>query len=115
MPATLSIPVQTSQSALCERHRDEARRTAALDPHQNAVLVAVAGSVDRLAHVAGARHALAADLEDDVAFLETALGGGALRVHFGDDDAVLAGAGYAVGGCDGEAKLRHVGAALQAA
>src|SRR4051794_20956981 len=61
-------------SALGDRHRDEARRAAALDPHQNAVLVVGARGVDRLAHIAGAGHALAGDLENHVAFLEAALG-----------------------------------------
>src|SRR4051812_39594357 len=101
MPATLPIRSNLS-SALCKRHRDEARGAAALDPHQNAVLVAVARGVDRLAHVARAADALAADLEDDVAFLEAALGRRALRIDLGDDDAVLAGAGHRVGGRNGE-------------
>src|SRR3954453_16248797 len=102
-------------SALRQRYRDEARGAAALDPHQNAVLVAVARGVDRLAHVAGAGDGLAADLEDDVAFLEAALGRRTLRIAPGGDAAVFPGAGHRVCRRDGETELRHVGAALEAA
>ena len=56
---------------------------------------------------------LAGDFEDDVAFLEAALGCRALRIDVGDHDAFLAGAGHAVGGRNRQAELRHVGAALR--
>src|SRR5207237_186235 len=71
-------------SAFGQRHRDEARLAAALHPHQHAVLVVVAGGIDGLAHVTGRGHALAGHFEDDVAFLEAAIGRGALRIDLGD-------------------------------
>src|SRR5664279_5206110 len=126
MPATppfLPITVQrdrimiscVSSSALRKRHGDEARRSAALDAHQNAVLVVGARSVDRLAHLSGIGYVLSRDFENDVAFLEATLGRSTLRVNLGDDDAFLAGTGNAVGGCYRQAELRHIGSAGGAA
>src|SRR3954464_5259348 len=84
MPATLSIGLTAEGLALRQRHRHEARRAPALDPHQHAVLVAVARGVDRLAYVAGAGDAFTRHLEDDVAFLEAAFRRGTLRIDLGD-------------------------------
>src|SRR6476646_10088056 len=106
--------ISSPRLALCQRHRDEARRTAALHAHENAVLVVGAGGVDRLTHLAGAGHVLAGNLKNDVAFLEAAFRRRALRVDLGDHDAFLAGAGHAVGGGNRQAKLRHAGALAQA-
>src|ERR1700681_1037715 len=107
MPATprfFPITVQTdrtmilcvSSSTFRKRHGDEARRSAALDAHQNAVLVVGARSVDRLAHVSGIGHVLSRDFQNDVAFLEAAFGRSTLRIDLRDNDAFLAGAGNAV-------------------
>src|SRR5258708_28453980 len=98
-------------SALCERHRDEARGSAALDAHQNAVLVVGARGVDRFAHVAGIGDALSSDFQNYVAFLEATLCRRTLRIDLGDDNAILAGAGNAVGGRQRQTELRYVGAA----
>src|SRR6266478_5030217 len=97
--------------ALRQGYRDEARRPAALDAHQNAVLVVGARGIDRLAHVAGTGNVLAGDFENHVAFLEATLCRRTLRIDLRNDDAVLAGAGNAVGRCHRQAELRHVGSA----
>src|SRR5216117_3697272 len=89
--------VSSPRLALRQRHRHEARRTAALHAHENAVLVVGTGGVDRLAHLAGGADALAGDFENDVAFLEAALSRRALRVDLGNYDAFPACAGHAVG------------------
>src|ERR1700723_448834 len=103
------IILSVSSSALRKRHGDEARRSAALDAHQNAVLVVGARSVDRLAHVSGIGHVLSRYFQNDVSFLEAAFGRSTLRIDLGDNDAFLAGAGNAVGGCYRQAELRHIG------
>src|SRR6266404_8387319 len=79
--------------ALRQGYRDEARRPAALDAHQHAVLVVGARGIDCFAHVAGAGNVLAGDFENHVAFLEATLCRRTLRIDLGNDDAVLAGAG----------------------
>src|SRR5207237_9981943 len=107
--------ISSPRLALRQRHRHEARRTAALHAHENAVLVVGAGGVDRLSYLAGAGDALAGDLKNDVAFLEAALGRRALRIDLGDHDAFPAGAGHAVGRGDRQAELRHAGSLGQAA
>src|SRR6478735_2307634 len=111
MPAKPSISYLT----LGQRHCHEPRRTAALHAHENAVLVVVAGGIDRLAHIAGIGDVLPGYFENDVAFLEAAFGRRALRVDLGDDDAVFAGAGDAIGGSNRHAELRHVGSLASAA
>src|SRR5262249_38056610 len=98
-------------SALCEWHGDEARLSAALHAQQHDVLCVVLCGRDRITHVTGTCDRLAGDLENDVAFLEAALGGRALRIDLGHDDAFLAGAGDAVGGSNRQTELRYVGAA----
>src|SRR5690349_8885322 len=85
-------------SAFRERHRDEARLSAAFHAHQHDILVVVLCRRDGVTHVTGAGDHLAGDFENDVAFLEAALGGRALRIDLGYHDAFLAGAGDAVGG-----------------
>src|SRR5258705_1296562 len=95
--------------------RAEAVQTAALDAHQNAVLVVGTRGVDRLADVSGRGDALSGDFENHVAFLEATLGRRTLRIDLGDHDTVLAGAGNAVGGRQRQAELRHVGTAGRAA
>src|SRR5581483_2123494 len=97
--------------ALGERHGDEARLTAALHTHQHDVLVVVLCGVDGIAHVTGTRDYLAGNFENDVAFLEAALGGRALGIDLGHDDAFLAGAGDAIGGSHRQPKPGHIGAA----
>src|SRR5881396_321948 len=106
--------VSSPRLALRQRHRHEARRTAALHAHENAVLVVGARRIDRIAHIAGAGDALAGDLKNDVAFLEAAFGCRALRVDLGDHDAFLAGAGHAIGGGNRQAEFRHAGSLGQA-
>src|SRR5947208_4403489 len=105
------MPATFDALALRQGYRDEARRPAALDAHQNAVLVAGARGIDRFAHVAGAGNVLAGDFEDHVAFLEATLCRRTLRLDFGDDDAVLARAGHTIRRCPRQAELRHVGSA----
>src|SRR5256885_1051526 len=102
MPAKPSI----SHLTLGQRHCHKPRPTAALHAHENAVLVVSARRIDRIAYVAGGGDTLAGHFQDHVAFLEAAFGRGTLWVDFGDHDAVLAGAGDAVGGSDRHAKLR---------
>src|SRR5207237_8780497 len=104
-------PPSCKALALCQGHCDEARRSAALHPHQDTVLVVGARGIERFAHVTCVGDSLAADLENDVAFLEATLGRRALRVDLGNDDAFLAGTGDAVGRRDDQAQLRYVGAA----
>src|SRR5262249_6547608 len=105
---TLHLVARTMRLTLGERHSDEARRTAALHAHQHDVLVVVLCGRNRVAHIGRARHRLAGDLENDVAFLEAALGSRALRIDLGHHDTFLAGAGDAVGWSHGHAELRHV-------
>src|ERR1700722_1440355 len=94
-----------------QRHRDEARRSTALDAHQNAVLVVAARGSDRLAHVTGIGNALSRNLENHVTFLEPTLGRRTLRIDLGHNHAFLAGTGHAVGWRERQAKPRHVGSA----
>src|SRR5262249_48653994 len=89
--------------------------SAALDAHQDTVLVVVARGADRIPHIASRGYRLSGDLENDVAFLEAALGCGALWIDFGNHDTFLAGAGHAVGRRDGQTQLRNIGAAGHAA
>src|SRR3981081_3676205 len=84
--------------AFRQRHRDEARGATALNAHQNAVLVVGARGVDRFAHGPGIGDALSSNFQNHVAFLEATLCRRALRIDLSDDDAILAGAGNAVGG-----------------
>src|SRR5579871_988599 len=97
MPEPPSLSSRTWRLALGERDRDKPRRAAALDPHQDAVLVVVARGRNRLAHIADVGNALAGDFQNDVAFLETAFGSRALRVDVGHHHAFLAGTGNAIG------------------
>src|SRR2546429_6260362 len=97
MPSTLSI-WGLLYLTLGQRHCHKARRTAALHAHQHAVLVVASRSRDGVADVVGAGNGLAADFEDDVAFLEAAFSRSALRIDFGHHDAFLAGTGDAIGG-----------------
>src|SRR5438270_10488475 len=115
MPATpLSRKPPGAALPLGEGHRDEARLAAALHAHQDAVLVVGLRRVDGLADIAGGAHALAADFENHVTFLEAAFGRGTLRIDLGDHDAVLAGTGDGVRGRHRHAELRHVGALARA-
>src|SRR5262249_40817612 len=84
---------------------------AALHAHQHAVLVVGSRGRDRIADIVRAGNGLAADFENDVAFLEATLSRRTARIDFGDDDAFLAGAGDAVGGRNRHAELRYVGSA----
>src|ERR1700690_771852 len=61
-------------SAFRKRDRDKARRPTALDTHQNAVLVVTARGIDRFAHVTHIGDALSGDFQNNVTFLEPALG-----------------------------------------
>ena len=62
---------------------------------------------------AGVADRLAADFEDDVAFLEAALGSRAAALDLGHDDAFLAGAGDAVGRRNRHAEPSELRAALR--
>src|SRR6202142_4420252 len=115
IPRNRILTSSVSSSAFRKRHGDETRRSAALDAHQNAVLVVGARSIDRFTDVSRIGHVLSGDFQNDVAFLEAAFSRGALRVDLGDDDAFLAGAGNAVGGRYRQTELRHVGSAGHAA
>ena len=77
--------------AVSERHSDIVRGIAGANPHQHIVLVVSVCCFDRFADVTGVRHALSGDFEDNVALLEAALCGGALRVYVGDNDAIFTG------------------------
>src|SRR5436190_12967491 len=101
---------RTPYLTLGERHCHKPRRSAALYAHQHAVLVVGARGRNGVTHIVDAGNALAADFEDDVAFLEAAFGRSTLRIDFGHHDAILAGAGHSVGRSNGHAELRHVGA-----
>src|SRR5689334_6635872 len=79
-------------SASSDRQGDEARVVSGLHAHQHVLAAVLARAADGLAHIAGSRHRLAADFEDDVAGREAVLGGYPRRVDIGDDDALLAGA-----------------------
>src|SRR5260370_7224793 len=85
-----SCSVTLDALAFRQGQRDEARRPAALDAHQNAVLVVGARGIDRFAHVAGTGHVLAGDFENHVAFLEATLCRRTFRIDPGDDNALLA-------------------------
>src|ERR1700760_1642506 len=112
MPTLPSISSRPWRLALGQRDRDKPRRAAALDPHQDAVLVVVARGRNRLAHVADIGNALPGDFQNGVAFLETAFGSRALRVDVGDHDAFLAGASNGVGRRKSQTELRHIGSTV---
>src|ERR1700738_5303930 len=97
-PATPSSQNVRARSALCQRYRDEARRTATAKPDENAVLVVGTRGVDRLANLTGTGHVLSRNFENHVAFLEATLRGRALGVDLGHHHALLAGAGNGAGG-----------------
>jgi hypothetical protein len=86
--------VRCSLLAVCERNSDVVRAIAGANPHQDAVLVAGARRLDRIANVAGVGHALPRDFENNVALPEAALRCGALRVNAGDNDAIFTGTRY---------------------
>src|SRR4051812_50226686 len=116
MPATpfISEVLRPGPSLpLGDGHGDEARLAAALHSHQDAVLVVSPRRVDGVANFAGGAHALAADFENHVTFLEAAFGCGALRIDFGDHDAFLAGAGHGIGGRGGPSAPWHARAAAR--
>src|SRR5438034_10879214 len=76
------MPATFDALALRQGYRDEARRPAALDSHQNAVLVAGARGIDRFAHVAGAGNVLAGESEDHVAGFNAGLGRRTVGLRF---------------------------------
>src|ERR1700680_2821272 len=88
---------RTSRLRIAERQRHEARGVALLHAQQHLMLALRLGIDQRLAHVADIGDRLAADIEDDGAGLKTLLGGGAVRIDRGDDDALGAGAGHVAG------------------
>src|SRR5262249_8895121 len=72
------------RSGLADRERDELGLIAGFHPHQDGVLACVLRLLQRLAHIGGGGHGLAADVEDHVAGTEAALGGGSVPGHLRD-------------------------------
>ena len=104
MPAERPIRVRRVPSRTATNSRPFAR----LHAQQHRVLaVLLRASLIALAHIGRRGDLLAADLEDDVAGLEAVLGGRAVGIDIGDDDAVLAAAGDLIGRRKRQAELRH--------
>src|SRR5262245_32663080 len=98
-----------SRLGLAERHRDEVRRVARLDAHEDRALAFFLRVLESAAHVRRIGNLLAADLENDVAGFESLVGSESVGIDLGDDDALRAAAGDLTRGHDGEAEPRHVG------
>src|SRR5215469_3908803 len=92
---------------LTDRHGDEVRVVCGFDPHQHVVLAARFGFHERAAQLIGRADALAADLEDDIAGLQTVLRRGTFGIDAGDHDALVAGAGDIAGRGHRQAEMRH--------
>src|SRR5579864_9371962 len=97
MPTAPSISSCVRSSAFRKGYRDKSRGSTALDTHQDTVLVFVARCGNRFAHVTHIGDAFSADFQNDIAFLEATFGCRALRIDLGYHDALLAGAGHAIG------------------
>src|SRR5690242_405464 len=98
-----------SRLGLAERHRDEVRCLARLDPHEDRALALLLRVLESAAYVRRIGNLLAADLENDVAGFEALVGSKSVGIDVGDDDALRAATGDLPRGHDGEAKPRHVG------
>src|SRR5215210_8087269 len=72
-----------TKSAAVERDSHEFHGVARLHPHQHAALALGAGVGERLAYIRGRGHRLSADVENDVAGTEAALGCDARGAHLG--------------------------------
>src|SRR4029077_12312953 len=105
---------RTPRLGIAERQRDEAHAVALLHAQQHLMLALRLGIDQRLAHVADIGDRLAADVEDDGAGLKTLLGGEAVRIDRGDDDALGAGAGHFAGRSHRQAEMRHAAGRLRA-
>src|SRR5690348_10027585 len=94
-------------SALLDRECDEARAFARLHAHEHVLLARMAGGVDCVADFSGAVHRLAADIENDVAGLESSRCRRAVWIDVDPDNPVVAGTVDAARGCEGELELRR--------
>src|SRR4029077_14796804 len=75
---------------LAERHRDEVRRVAGLDPHEDRALALLLRVLESAAHVRRIGNLLAADLENDVAGFDALVGSKSAGIDLGDDHALRA-------------------------
>src|SRR5579863_521341 len=85
-----ALPAFLVLLTVSERYSYIMRPRRGANSHENTVLVVRVCGFERLTNVTGIRHAFSRNFENNVAFLDSTIGCGALRIDVGNNDAGFA-------------------------